>query len=83
MWREDHHAIESQDIIMQNSYFHTLHEQFINHEAGNLTLDQARNMVRIKLNAQNTQKFPWGAIGVDMKDLLQLIAKILAQPLIT
>ncbi len=75
MWTEDHHAIESQDAIMQNINFHTLLEHFKNHEVGYLTLDQARNSVRNKLNAQNAQKFPWGTIGVDMKDLLNAMFK--------
>ncbi len=75
MWREDHHGVASQDNIMQNPCFHTLVEQFINIEAGYLTLDQARNTVRNKLNAQNAQNFPWGTIGVDMKDLLNAMFK--------
>ncbi len=73
MWREDHQAIATQDAIMQNLNFHTLIEGFVHHEAGNATLDQARNTVRNRLNAQNAQKFPWGAIGVDMKDLLNIM----------
>ncbi len=61
MWREDHQAIATQDAIMQNLNFHTLIEGFVHHEAGNATLDQARNTVRNRLNAQNAQKFPWGS----------------------
>ncbi len=31
--------------------------------------------MRKKLNAQNTQKFPWGTIGIDLKDLLNAMFK--------
>ncbi len=70
MWKEDRHIIASQDADMQNTNFSSLIQGYSSHETGNITLEDARNTVRYKLHHQNSQSFPVGLVGVDMKDLL-------------
>ncbi len=70
MWKEDPHIIASQDADMQNTNFTSLIQGYSSHERGNITLEDARNTVRYKLHHQNSQSFPVGLVGVDMKDLL-------------
>ncbi len=70
MWKEDNLLIASHETSMQNTNFNSLIEGYSHHNAGYISLENARNTVRNKLHLQNNHAFPLGLNGVDMKDLL-------------
>ena len=70
MWKEDPHFIETHSDTMQNMNFHSLIGGYSNHQTGQVTLEHARNMVRNQLHNINSEKFPYGQNGVEIKDLL-------------
>lgn len=73
MWRENKELLGLQNRQMQNEYFHCLIEGFMQHEAGNVSLEYVRDMVRTRLRVLHMDKFPIGHHGVDIKDLLSTI----------
>src|SRR6185369_7857862 len=70
MWKEDPHFVETHSDTMQNMNFHSLIGGYSNHQTGQVTLEHARNIVRNQLHNINSEKFPYGQNGVEIKDLL-------------